>query len=122
MEPEDQFANFRGAAAPFDWESLLHGGKSAAVSRSGVDADGWANTVQKERARNPSAADGGGPVSFMEAVLDCSPKMGAGAKAPLVVYLCGGSRAEVASIQAVPILARLILELSHIKSGPLKHA
>jgi hypothetical protein len=44
MEPNNQFANFRGATAPFDWESLLHGGKSAAVSRSGVDADGWANT------------------------------------------------------------------------------
>ena len=44
MEPNNQFANFRGAAAPFDWERLLHGGKSAAVSRSGVDADGWANT------------------------------------------------------------------------------
>jgi hypothetical protein len=45
MEPNNQFANFRGAAAPFDWERLLHGGKSAAVSRSGVDADGWANTL-----------------------------------------------------------------------------
>jgi len=46
MEPDDQFANFRGAAAPFDWERLLHGGKNAAVSRSEVDADSWANTFK----------------------------------------------------------------------------
>ena len=89
---------------------------------AGVNPVTFYSWVQKERARNPSAADGGGPVSFMEAVLDCSPKMGAGAQAPLVVYLCGGARAEVGSIQGVPMLAQLILELSHIKSGPLKHA
>jgi len=39
--------------------------------------------VQKERARKPSVLDGGGPVSLLEAVLDCSPKMGAGAEAPV---------------------------------------
>ena len=63
-----------------------------------------------------------GPVSFMEAVLDCSSKMRAGAEAPLLLYLCGGARAEVASIETEPILAHLILELSQIKSRPLKHA
>ena len=45
MEPDDQFANFRGATAPLAGERLLHGGNSAAVSRSGVDADSWANTM-----------------------------------------------------------------------------
>ena len=89
---------------------------------AGVNPVTFYSWVQKERARKPSVVDGGVPVSFMEAVLDCSPKMGTAAEAPLVVYLCGGARAEVGSIQGVPMLAQLILELSHIKSGPLKHA
>ena len=89
---------------------------------AGVNPVTFYSWVQKDRARKPSVVNDGRPASFMEAVLDCSPKMGAGAEAPLVVYLCGGARAEVGSIQGVPMLAQLILELSHIKSGPLKHA
>ena len=44
MEADDQRANFRSAAVPFYGSRMLHGGESAAVTHSGLDADGWANT------------------------------------------------------------------------------
>ena len=89
---------------------------------AGVNPVTFYSWVQKERARRPALVDDGSPVSFMEAVLDCSPKMGAGSEAPLVVYLCGGARAEVAGSQGIPLLAQLLLELSLSKSGPRTHA
>jgi hypothetical protein len=45
MEADDQFAHFRSAAVPFYGSRMLHGGQSAAVTHSGLDADGWANTI-----------------------------------------------------------------------------
>ena len=45
MEAADQFAHFRSAAVPFYESRMLHGGESAAVTLSGLDADGWANTL-----------------------------------------------------------------------------
>ena len=91
---------------------------------AGVNPVTFYSWVQKDRAHGR-----GTPVrteksrgSFMEAVFDCSPTVGAGAEAPLVVHLCGGARAEVASNQGVSLLAQLLLELTHTKSGLRPHA
>ena len=75
-----------------------------------------------ERARGRALKSDGPPVSFMEAVFDCPPKVRRGTEAPLMVYLCEGARAEVACSQGVPLLAQLLLELAHSKSGARTHA
>ena len=80
--------------------------------------------VQKQRALGSETPvqSAGSPVSFMEAVLGCPPAVQSCLDGPLVVHLCGGARAEVASTQGVPLLAQLLVELSLSKAGSLTHA
>ena len=91
---------------------------------AGVNPVTFYSWVQKDRAhgRGAPVRNDKSRVLFMEAVFDCSPTVRAGAEAPLVVHLSGGARAEVASSQGVPLLAQLLSELSHTKSGPHTHA
>jgi hypothetical protein len=80
--------------------------------------------VQKQRAigSETPVRSAGSPVSFMAAVLGCPPAVQSCSEAPLVVHLCGGARAEVASRQGVPLLAQLPVEPSLSKAGSLTHA
>jgi transposase-like protein len=91
---------------------------------AGVNPFTFYSWVQKQRALGTETPvrSAGNPVSFMEAVLGCPPAAQSCSEAPLVVHLCGGARAEVASRQGVPLLAQLLVELSLSKAGSLTHA
>ena len=52
------------------------------------------------------------PVPLVEAVFDLPSNLRSNPRAPLVVHLCGGSRAEVASAEGVRLLAQLVQDLS----------
>lgn len=52
------------------------------------------------------------PVPLVEAVFDLPSNLRGNSTAPLVVHLCGGSRAEVASAEGVRLLAQLVQDLS----------
>jgi hypothetical protein len=58
------------------------------------------------------------PVPLVEAVFDLPSNLRGNPRAPLVVHLCGGSRAEVTSVEGVRLLAQLVQDLS---SYPAKH-
>ena len=91
---------------------------------AGVNPVTFYSWLQKQRAigTETPVRSAGNPVSFMEAVLGCPPAVQSFSEAPLVVHLCGGARAEVASRQGVPLLAQLLVELSLSKAGSLTHA
>lgn len=91
---------------------------------AGVNPVTFYSWLQKQRVLGSGTPvrSGGSPVSFMEAVLGCPPAVQSFSDAPLVVHLCGGARAEVASRQGVPLLAQLLVELSLSKAGSLTHA
>ena len=52
------------------------------------------------------------PVPLVEAVFDLPSNLRGNPRAPLVVHLCGGSRAEVTSVEGVRLLAQLVQDLS----------
>ena len=81
---------------------------------AGVNPVTFYSWVQKERARKPSVVDGGRPVSFMEAVLDCSPKMGAGAEAPLV---CRHISSRTENGSRFTVTCRLLIKGSELVSA-----
>jgi hypothetical protein len=91
---------------------------------AGVNPVTFYSWLQKQRVLGSGTPvrSGGSPVSFMEAVLGCPPAVQSFSDAPLVVHLCGGARAEVASRQGVPLLAQLLVEISLSKAGSLTHA
>ena len=91
---------------------------------AGVNPGTFYSWLQKQRALGTETPvrSAGSPVSFMEAVLGCPPAVPSCSEAPLVVHLCGGARAEVASRRGVPLLAQLLVELSLSKAGSLTHA
>ena len=91
---------------------------------AGVNPVTFYSWVQKQRALGSETPvrSAGSPVSFMEAVLGCPPAVQSCSDAPLVVHLCGGARAEVASSQGVPLLAQLLVKLSLSKVGSLTRA
>ena len=91
---------------------------------AGVNPVTFYSWLQKQRVLGSGTPvrSGESPVSFMEAVLGCPPAVQSFSDAPLVVHLCGGARAEVASRQGVPLLAQLLVEISLSKAGSLTHA
>ena len=91
---------------------------------AGVNPVTFYSWLQKQRAigTETPVRSAGNPVSFMEAVLGCPPAVQSCSEAPLVVHLCGGARAEVASRQGIPLLAQLLVELSLSKAGSFSHA
>jgi transposase-like protein len=91
---------------------------------AGVNPVTFYSWLQKQRALGTETPvrSAGNPVSFMEAVLGCPTAVQSCSEAPLVVHLCGGARAEVASRRGVPLLAQLLVELSLSKAGSLTHA
>ena len=72
---------------------------------AGVNPVTFYSWVQKQRALGSETRvrSVGSPVSFMEAVLGCPPAVQSCSDAPLMLHLCGGARAEVASRQGVPL-------------------
>ena len=72
---------------------------------AGVNPVTFYSWVQKQRAlgSETTVRNAGSPVSFMEAVLGCPPAVQSCSDAPLMLHLCGGARAEVASRQGVPL-------------------